>query len=67
MTERLTTAQVAERLGIAPVTWRAYVHRHQAPPPDGRYDKRTPWWYATTVDAWLASRPRRRTDSEETQ
>lgn len=50
--DKLTTSDVAEQLGIAPVTWRAYVSRGQAPPPDGHIDKRTPYWLASTIEAW---------------
>lgn len=59
MDEKLTVAEAAARVGIKPVTWRGYVHAGQAPQKDGEYDKRTPWWYASTVDAWNASRPGR--------
>jgi hypothetical protein len=52
MDERLTVSAVAERLGIQPSTWRAYVARGQAPKPDGWYDRRTPWWHASTIEAW---------------
>jgi predicted DNA-binding transcriptional regulator AlpA len=51
-TDRLTTAAVAALLGIAPATWRAYVSRGQAPPPDGHIDKRTPYWLASTIEKW---------------
>jgi hypothetical protein len=59
--ERWTTAECARYLGITPATWRHYYARHQpkfnpAPPPDGRYDRRTPWWWPETVMAWHASR-----------
>jgi hypothetical protein len=54
--ERWTVAEIAERLGIEPSTWRAYVAREQAPKPDGRYDRRTPWWHARTIQEWQASR-----------
>ncbi len=62
--EKLTVAQVAERAGIKPVTWRGYVHGGQAPAKDGEHDRRTPWWYASTIDRWIANRPGRgaRTD-----
>lgn len=53
---RMTTAEVADLLGIAPATWRAYVSRGQAPPPDGRHDARTPYWRRDTVEAWKASK-----------
>ena len=56
--DRLTVAQAAERAGVKPATWRAYVARGQAPAADGSHDQRTPWWLASTVDRWLAARPR---------
>lgn len=64
MDEKLTVAQVAARLGIAPSTWRSYVNTKHAPAKDGEYDRRTPWWFASTIDAWAAARPGRgaRTD-----
>lgn len=57
-TDKLTATSVAAMLGIQPVTFRAYVSRGQAPPPDGRYDKRTPYWLRSTIETWQASRPR---------
>lgn len=56
--DRLTVREVAEHLGIAPSTFRAYVARDFAPKPDGQYDARTPWWSRETVEAWAAGRPR---------
>lgn len=50
----LSTRQVAERLGITPGAWRARVHREQAPPADGRFDERTPYWMASTIDAYAS-------------
>jgi hypothetical protein len=32
------------------------VAREQAPKPDGHYDRRTPWWFARTIQEWQASR-----------
>lgn len=49
---RLTVTQVAALYNIAPVTFRAYVHRKQAPPADGHHDKRTPYWLRSTIEAW---------------
>lgn len=49
----LSTGQVAAQLGIAAATWRVRVHREQAPPPDGMFDGRTPYWWQTTIDAYL--------------
>ena len=75
--ERLTARAAAERLGIKPDTWWSYVNRaayerevgrdrpNLAPPPDGREElSGTPWWWASTIDAWKANRPGRgaRTD-----
>jgi hypothetical protein len=62
MEDRLTTADVAKLLGIAPVTWRGYVsHRkpvnNPAPTPDGHIDARTPYWLRSTVEAWQSGRP----------
>lgn len=51
----LSTSQVAEQLGIAPGTWRVYVHKGRAPQADGHFDGRTPYWWQTTVDAYKAS------------
>lgn len=52
----MTVAEIAAKHRIQPSTWRAYVARGLAPQPDGHYDQRTPWWYATTVDAWPGPR-----------
>lgn len=57
--ERLTVAQAAGLAGVTPVTWRSYVSRGQAPPKDGQYDARTPWWWSTTVQRWIDARPGR--------
>lgn len=66
--EKLTAPQVAERLGITASAWRGYVSRARkaaaegksrpsdAPMPDGEHDKRTPWWWESTVDDWRRSR-----------
>jgi len=56
--ERLTSAEVSTRLDVQPSTWRSWVSRDQAPKPDGAYDARTPYWLASTIDEWKASRPR---------
>ena len=58
--ERLTVAQIAERLDIKPATWRAYVAVGAAPKPDGHYDKRTPWWKPKTIDRYLREHPKSR-------
>jgi hypothetical protein len=53
--DRLTVAEAAELVGVAPATWRAYVARGRAPKPDGRHDKRTPYWFRSTVEGWRLS------------
>jgi len=49
--DQLTVTDIAALLGIKPATWRAYVSRGQAPPPDGHLG-RTPWWRRLTIAAW---------------
>lgn len=65
LTVVLTAARAADAAGIGESTWRGYVARGQAPPPDVR-DTRSgkPGWYAATISAWMAVRPGRgaRTD-----
>lgn len=71
----LTGPQVAGRLGISASTWRAYVARGQAPPPDDPDDvdrhgqpvpknRRIPRWQQSTIDTYAArpKRPGTRTD-----
>lgn len=55
-TEKLTRPQAAARAGVKPDTWGGYVSRGYAPEPDGRHDRRTPWWWDTTVDEWKRDR-----------
>jgi hypothetical protein len=57
--ERLTVAEAAEVAGVRPSTWRSYVARGQAPAADGAFDRRTPWWWSTTVRAWVDASPGR--------
>lgn len=49
----LSTRQCAERVGCSPTTWRVRVHRGQAPQPDDHFDERTPYWWQSTIDAYL--------------
>ena len=56
MAEYLTTEQVARRLGIAPATWRGYVHRGKAPKPDRKLGPLN-LWRPSTIDAWVHVRP----------
>ncbi len=51
-TDQFTVRDVAELLGIEPVTFRAYVSRGQAPKPDGHIDARTPYWSRSTIEIW---------------
>ncbi|MFW5415093.1 hypothetical protein J0910_00270 [Nocardiopsis sp. CNT-189] len=53
---RLTTKEAAGLAEMTPGGWRKMVSRGSAPQPDGRYDERTPWWYASTVEAFKTSR-----------
>jgi hypothetical protein len=60
-TDRLTTTDIAELLGVSPATWRGYVSRghprgNPAPKPDGEIDGRTPYWLQSTITAWMARR-----------
>jgi hypothetical protein len=50
--------QCAEHIGAAPVTWRGYVSRGQAPAPVAELDARTPLWDADDVRDWHTARPR---------
>lgn len=58
MAERLGGPAVAAYLRIKPSTWRAFVARNQAPPPDGIDDAfGRQYWLKSTLDKWKASRP----------
>jgi excisionase family DNA binding protein len=46
-----TTQEVAEYLGVAEATIRAYVARNQMPKPDRRYG-RTNLWRPATIEKW---------------
>jgi hypothetical protein len=50
--DKLTVSQIAAEYGIKPSTFRAYVHRGQAPPADGYHDGRTPYWRRATLEEW---------------
>lgn len=58
MTEQLTMSDVAELAGITPKSLARQRLRRAVPEPDGMLG-RTPWWHRETIEAWLASRPRR--------
>lgn len=69
---KLSTKAAADRAGVSRSTWADYTAprasrggRRIAPAPDGREEvSGYPYWYAATVDAWLADRvgQGRRTD-----
>ena len=50
--DKLRIDDVAALLNIKPVTFRAYVSRQQAPPADGQFDGRTPYWLRSTIETW---------------
>ena len=56
MSDMLSTREVAELVGVKPASIRRYRVRGTFPEPDG-YVGVTPWWYRSTVEAWLAKRP----------
>lgn len=53
--QMLTTAEVADLLGVKPASVRRYIHRGTFPQPDGHLGV-TPWWSPDTVRAWERSR-----------
>jgi hypothetical protein len=60
--ERLFVRDLAARWNLAQSTIHRYRRRPEMrfPEPDGHAvisGGRAPWWYATTVDVWFASRP----------
>lgn len=59
MIGKLTAAQCAALVGVAPRTWSAYVARDQAPAPLPGFDPGTGLrvWDEATVRAWMAARP----------
>lgn len=58
MRDQLTTTEVAKLAGVTVASLREYRQRGSMPEPDG-YLERTPWWHRKTIEAWLASRPKR--------
>jgi hypothetical protein len=55
--DKLLSGAAAELADVKLSTWSSYVSRGQAPKPDDYYDRRTPWWYRSTVEDWKANRP----------
>ena len=62
MTEqKLTTADAANRAGVKPSTWRAWrahgrPRPEPAPEPDGWFEMQRPWWWESTISAWMERR-----------
>ena len=69
----LTGPEAAERVGLAPATWRSYVRRGLIPPGDepgdGPSNRAVPKWLTSTVDHFAANRLGRgaRTDRKATR
>lgn len=60
MKELIGNEAAAEYVGVSVNTWRPYVARGHAPPPDRREVKgghAVPVWRKTTLDRWLRERP----------
>jgi DNA-binding transcriptional MerR regulator len=56
MADRLTAKQFAEAACISVSTLDAYITRGYAPQPDEREGGRR-YWYPSTFDEWIMSRP----------
>lgn len=52
---RMSTRDVAEVLGVAESTVRAYLSRGQMPPADGHFEG-PPWWRPETIKRWRETR-----------
>jgi len=53
--DQLSIRDVAELAGISPVTVRQHNRNRTMPRPDGWFVGR-PWWWRSTITAWLESR-----------
>lgn len=51
----MSTRDVAEVLGVAESTVRAYLSRGQMPPADGHFEG-PPWWRPETIKRWRETR-----------
>lgn len=56
MPDYLTANQIAAKLGIEQTTWRGYVSRGDAPPPDKTLGPLN-LWLVDTFEEWRDSRP----------
>lgn len=61
--EKLTGPQAAQRAGVTKSRWRTLTHpiadrggKVYGPPPDGHWPCGCPWWWDTTVDAYLTQK-----------
>lgn len=64
-TDMWGVAEAASHCGVTPGTWRVYVSRGFAPPPDDPDEgyppqRRRPKWSPETVRTWDAARPSRK-------
>ena len=58
--ELIGNEAAAAYVGVSANTWRPYVARGQAPPPDRRQGSKghyLPVWSRATLDAWMRDRP----------
>jgi hypothetical protein len=65
----LTGPECADRLNLTSSTWRSYVHRGYAPPPDDPDsdrppNRRSPRWRASTVEAFRENRRKQGTRTD---
>ena len=65
--QKITTTTAARLAGVAASTWRSWQargrpHPEPAPPPDGWFELRIPWWREETITSWV-DRRRARTGS----
>lgn len=54
--EQLDITAVARLAGVEPRSISRYRQRGSIPEPDGVIG-RSPWWYRSTIEHWLATRP----------
>lgn len=53
---QVSVGELSASTGLKPTTLSNYARRGYMPAPDGHVG-RTPWWWKSTVDTWLANRP----------